>query len=81
MDRAEAILNRAHSTVVSISEDGRVAFWNPSAERIFAIAREDAVGAELAELIIPSRFRAAHRAGLRRVLGGGRLGCSIVGLR
>ena len=64
----ELVLDRAHSAVVWLDEAGLVTYWNPSAERIFGIARDDALGRPVAELIIPERFRAAHRAGLERFL-------------
>ena len=35
---------------------------------MFAIAREQALARSVADLIIPERFRAAHRAGIARVL-------------
>ncbi len=54
-----------------MDERGRVTYWNPSAESIFGIAREEALGRAVAELIVPERFRASHTAGLRRFLTGG----------
>jgi PAS domain S-box-containing protein len=41
--------------------------WNPAAEQTFGFSRDEAYGSLLEELIIPERFRAAHRAGLQRV--------------
>lgn len=67
----ELILDRAHSAVVSMDEDGRVTYWNPSAEAMFGVAREDALGRAVADLIVPERLRAAHLAGLRRFLATG----------
>ena len=64
----EGILDRAYNAVVSMGEDGLVTYWNPSAEVIFGVSREQAVGRSVAELIIPERFRAAHLAGLARFL-------------
>ena len=68
---AEFIIDRAHSAVVSMAEQGLVTNWNPSAEEIFGRAREDALGRPVAELIIPERLRDAHREGLRRFLATG----------
>ena len=47
---------------------GRVTEWNPAAERTFGVPRGQAIGAEMADLIIPPRFRDAHRAGLAKFL-------------
>ena len=44
--------------------------WNPAAERIFGYGKDEILGQPLT-LIIPKRFRAAHDAGLSRVLRAG----------
>jgi PAS domain S-box-containing protein len=69
--RTELILDRAYSAVISMDEAGVVTYWNPSAESTFGIERSMAVGRQVADLIIPERFRAAHWAGLERFLAGG----------
>jgi PAS domain S-box-containing protein len=71
LDLTEMILDRAHNAAVLLDERGVVTYWNPSAERIFGVQREQAIGRTAAELIIPERFRDAHRAGLRRFLAEG----------
>src|SRR5260221_9231121 len=45
--------------------------FNPTAERTFGYTRSEAVGRELAELIVPPRLREAHRLGLARFLTSG----------
>ncbi len=67
----ELILDRAHCAVVSMDQEGLVTYWNPSAETMFGVAREDAVGRTVADLIVPERFRSAHLDGLRRFLATG----------
>lgn len=62
------MLDQAHDAVISMDERGLVTYWNPSAERIFGIERAFAIGREVAELIIPDRYRAAHKGGLQRFL-------------
>jgi PAS domain S-box-containing protein len=68
LDLRELILDRAHNAAVSLDAQGRVTYWNPSAERIFGRSRKEAVGRPIAELIIPERMREAHLAGLERFL-------------
>lgn len=46
--------------------DGRVRDWNPAAETVFGYSWNEAVGRELAELIIPPAYREAHRAAYAR---------------
>src|SRR5215475_7216800 len=48
--------------------EGRVQEFNPASERVFGFNRSEAVGKELAELIIPTRLRERHRLGLARYL-------------
>jgi len=70
-DLTELILDRAHNAAVSLDEQGRVTYWNPSAERIFGRARAEAMGRPIAGLVIPERLREAHAAGFRRFLDDG----------
>jgi PAS domain S-box-containing protein len=64
----EQVLNHAHSAVISLDAAAVVTYWNPSAERMFAIPAAAALRRPVAELIIPERFREAHHAGIRRFL-------------
>lgn len=62
------MLDRAHDAVISMDEMGLVTYWNPSAEGMFGIKSEQALGRAVADLIVPERLRDAHTAGLRRFL-------------
>jgi PAS domain S-box-containing protein len=66
-----AVLNAALDCVVTMDHEGRIIGLNPAAERTFAIGEEDALGREMAEVIIPPTLREAHRHGLARLLAGG----------
>jgi two-component system, chemotaxis family, CheB/CheR fusion protein len=66
LDRA--LLDSALDCIISMDANGRVLEFNPAAERVFGYKREEAVGQELASLIIPPAFRERHRAGLRHYL-------------
>lgn len=63
---AGGVFNAAVDAVVVMSSDGRVCDWNPAAERMFGYSHAEAVGRELASLIIPSALRERHRAALAR---------------
>src|SRR5439155_139478 len=47
---------------------GRVLEFNRAAEQTFGYSTEEAIGREMAELIIPPSLRDAHRKGLKRYL-------------
>jgi PAS domain S-box-containing protein len=62
----QAILGIARNAFVSLDVAGNVLEWNARAQELFGYPREEAIGSELAELIVPARYREQHRAGLRR---------------
>lgn len=68
----EAVIGVSLDCIVSMDHEGRVTGWNPAAEQTFGYRREDALGRDMAELIIPEPFRTRHREGLRRHLATGR---------
>ncbi len=70
-ERIRLILDSSLDAVVTIDEGGRVTGWNPQAATSFGWMREEALGKDLADLIIPDRFRAAHRRGLANFLATG----------
>lgn len=65
------ILQSALDCVITIDQDGRVMEWNPVAEKTFGRRREEAIGRELAELIVPPALREAHRRGIAHYLATG----------
>jgi PAS domain S-box-containing protein len=66
-----AILNTALDCIITITEDSRVVEWNTAAERTFGYTRAEVLGQDLTELIIPSRYRDAHRRGMAHYLATG----------
>jgi diguanylate cyclase (GGDEF)-like protein/PAS domain S-box-containing protein len=67
-----AILESALDCVIVMDHRGRVVEFNRSAVQTFGYSRVEAVGAELAELIVPPSLRERHRRGLERFLRTGR---------
>jgi PAS domain S-box-containing protein len=66
--RKRAILEAALDCIITIDQEGKVVEWNPAAEKTFGYRREQAVGREMAEIIIPPSSRESHRRGLARYL-------------
>jgi diguanylate cyclase (GGDEF)-like protein/PAS domain S-box-containing protein len=66
-----AILQNAHDAFIAIDEDGMVLEWNRQAEQLLGWSRMEAVGQELAELIVPSDQREFHRRGMKHFMNGG----------
>jgi len=69
--RLRAILGAALDCIVAMDASGRVLEWNPAAERTFGWSAAEALGREMADLIVPPALRDRHRAGLARYVAGG----------
>jgi len=66
-----AVLEAALDCVVIMDHRGRVVEFNPAAAEVFGYERSEAIGREMAELIIPPSLRDRHREGLARYLATG----------
>ena len=69
--RRVAVLDAALDGIITINHEGRVIELNRAAEAMFGYTAAQAVGQELAELIIPPAYRAAHRRGMAHFLATG----------
>ena len=61
-----AILDASLDCLITIDHGGRVLEFNRAAQETFGYDREEAIGRELAALIVPPDLRQRHRIGLRR---------------
>lgn len=71
-EELSAIFNGAPDAVVVIDEKSTVIRWNPEAEKLFQYTREEAIGRQMPELLIPEEFRNAHNKGMERFLQSGK---------
>jgi PAS domain S-box-containing protein len=78
--RFTAILDAALDCIITIDHAGRIVDFNAAATRTFGYAREQAVGREMGELIVPPAMRERHRLGLKRMVETGR-SAGIIGQR
>jgi PAS domain S-box-containing protein/diguanylate cyclase (GGDEF)-like protein len=67
-ERARLIIESALDAFVAMDAKGVIVDWNKQSERTFGWSREDALGRNLAETIIPEPYREAHQRGLTRFL-------------
>jgi PAS domain S-box-containing protein len=77
--RNATVVGIALDCIVTIDHEGRILEWNPAAERTFGHARDDVIGHQLAETIIPPQYRDAHYRGFARYLQTGE--AHIIGRR
>ena len=66
-----AILLNAHDAFIAIDQDGIVQEWNRQAEKLLGWSRTEAIGLELAEMIVPVEQRGMHRAGMKHFMATG----------
>ncbi len=66
------IVDTAHDAFVSIDATGSISAWNPQAEATFGWSEADALGRNLAETIIPPRYRGTHNQALQRFMETGK---------
>lgn len=76
-EELRTLLDAAVEALVVMNADGRILDWNRAAETTFGWRRQEALGAVMADLLVPEDQREAHRAGVERFLagrGGGMIG-------
>jgi PAS domain S-box-containing protein len=66
--RKTAVVESALDCILTINHEGILVEINSATERTFGYSRDEMLGHEMAELIIPHRFREAHRRGLAHYL-------------
>ncbi len=70
-DILQAIISSSGDAIVTGDSDGNIVTWNAAAERIFGHGSKSAIGKPLS-ILMPERFRAAHDAGIARVVKTGK---------
>ena len=70
--RFTALMDSAFDAIIIIDDHGLVTDYNAAAEAIFGYKHREAVGKDLAALIIPHRYREAHNQGLKVFLETGK---------
>lgn len=67
-----AMINSSLDAIITMDHEGKVVEFNKAAENIFGYNRDDVVGKEMANLIVPPSLRESHRLGLARFLESGK---------
>uniref|UniRef100_UPI00398366D8 EAL domain-containing protein n=1 Tax=Gaiella sp. TaxID=2663207 RepID=UPI00398366D8 len=69
--RARAILESALDCIITIDHEGTIVEFNPAAESTFGYDRQDVLGQQMQELLIPPSLRESHARGLKHYLATG----------
>ena len=67
----DSLLSLALDCIIVADHEGKIVEFNPAAEQTFGYLRDQVLGKELAETIIPPAYRQKHRLGLARYLATG----------
>ncbi len=65
-ERFRTVVGTTPDAVVLADRDGTILLWNQAAARLFGYAEKEVIGQPLT-LLMPHRYREAHRAGLTRL--------------
>jgi PAS domain S-box-containing protein len=66
--RMYAVLDGTMASYIGMDSSGAIIDWNKEAERCFGWARQEVLGRQLSETIVPERFRRVHGQGIRAIL-------------
>ncbi len=69
--RKASILDTALDSIITSDETGRITEFNAAAESAFGYKKQDVIGRQMSDLIIPHRYRERHRDGMKRYLATG----------
>jgi PAS domain S-box-containing protein len=66
-----SIAESANDAIISANSEGKIQFWNKTAEKIFGYQESEVLGGPLT-IIVPDKFKALHEEGIKRVSHGGK---------
>ncbi len=69
--RTRAVISTALDAVIVADEHGIIEEFNNAAVEIFGYSRDEAIGCEVADLIVPDHFKETHQKSMDRVRMGG----------
>ena len=64
-DLIDNITNSANDAIVVIDNDGKIIFWNPSAEKTFDYTREEALNQDLHSMVRPPEYAKAQKSAFK----------------
>ena len=65
-EKFQAISINAHYPLILMDTNGDVTFWNPGATKVFGYTKDEIIGKNLHNIIVPKRFHEAHLKGLAK---------------
>lgn len=65
-NRLQEVISTSFDAILGADIDGRLIEYNGAAEKIFGYSRAEAIGGDMADLIIPDHLKKAHAMGMQR---------------
>lgn len=78
-EQLQATVSASLDGIIIINDAGHILEFSESAERIFGYNKEDVLGKEMSDIIVPERYREAHNKGMARMRKTGK--ATILGQR
>ncbi|MFO7749404.1 MAG: PAS domain S-box protein [Desulfobacteraceae bacterium] len=69
--RLKTITNAAQDAIIMMDAKGVVSYWNPAAETILGYARDEVMGRDLHQLIMPSRYTEVFESSFQKFQSAG----------
>jgi diguanylate cyclase (GGDEF)-like protein/PAS domain S-box-containing protein len=63
-EKLRVITGSALDAIVMMDDKGKVAFWNPAAEKLFGYSRDEITGKDVHETLAPPQYHEAFKKGL-----------------
>ncbi|MQQ07331.1 response regulator [Epibacterium sp. SM1979] len=70
--RMKAMVSSSLDAILVMNSQGQIVEYNGAAQTVFGYKRDEALGSDMAQLIVPTHHRDAHRKGLARFLKTGK---------
>ncbi|MEO1437342.1 MAG: PAS domain S-box protein, partial [Bacteroidota bacterium] len=64
--KLQKIVDSSLDGIIIINAEGNVIEWSNAAAEVFGFTREETMGQNLSDLIIPHQYRSSHKAGMKR---------------
>ncbi len=61
-----SISNTAADAILLMDNDGKITYWNPSAEKVFGYTNNETIGKDLHNLLVPERYHKDFKKGFER---------------
>jgi PAS domain S-box-containing protein len=65
-NRLQDVISTSFDAIIASDIEGKLIEYNGAAERIFGYSREEALGGDMAAMIIPDHLKKAHAVGMER---------------